>query len=111
MSSTDNTTPPRDLRDRALFRVGVLVALLAVALLSARACGSGTEEVNSRRAIQLARAQVSFVPDRQQVRRLQRGIPARPYWGVSFVELGPDGQPAKVEVYLVDARTGEVTRQ
>ena len=49
-------------------------------------------------------------PDRHQVRFVQQGIPARGYWGVSFVELGPDGAPAKVEVFLVDARTGDVTR-
>ena len=38
-------------------------------------------------------AEVSFTPDRYQVRFLQRGIPARSYWGVSFVDDGPNGVP------------------
>ena len=111
MSSIDTTEKkPRDLRDNALVRVGILVAFLAVAFLFARGCQEEARPVSSEKAVELARAEVSFTPDRYQVRFVQRGVPARGYWGVSFVEEGPDGAPAKVEVFLVDARTGDVTR-
>jgi hypothetical protein len=39
---------------------------------------------------------------------LPQGIPARGYWGVSFVDDGPNGVLEEVEVYLVDAKTGDV---
>ncbi len=104
------TEKPRDLRDSPFFRIGLLVAILALAFLFARGCQEETRPVSSEEAVELARAEVSFTPDRHQVRFVQQGIPARGYWGVSFVELGPDGAPAKVEVFLVDARTGDVTR-
>lgn len=104
------TDKPRDLRDNPFFRIGLLVAILAVAFLFARGCQEAARPVSSEEAVELARAEVSFTPDRHQVRFVQRGIPARGYWGVSFVELGPNGRPTKVEVFLVDARTGDVTR-
>ena len=56
----------------------------------------------------IARAEVSFTPDRHQVRLVQQGVPPRSYWGVSFVKLGPAGRPTRVEVFLVDAKTGDV---
>ena len=110
MPSTATEKQPRDLRDSPIFRIGLLVAILALAFLFARGCQEESRPVSLEEAVELARAEVSFTPDRHQVRFVQQGIPARGYWGVSFVELGRDGAPAKVEVYLVDARTGEVTR-
>ena len=109
MSSTD-TEKPRDLRDKPLFRLAILVAVLGAAFLFARGCQEEARPVSSAEAVELARDEVSFTPDRHQVRFVQQGVPARGYWGVSFVELGPDGRPTKVEVFLVDARTGDVTR-
>jgi hypothetical protein len=95
------TARSRDLRDRPLGRIAILVVVLAVAFLSARACGSGDDNVSSDRAIELARAEASFDPDRNQVRLVQRGIPPRAYWAVSLYDVGPKGAPTKVEVYLV----------
>lgn len=109
MPSTD-TARPRDLRDNPLFRVAVIVVVLAVAALTVRSCGSGSRPISSERAVEIARQEVSFAPDRHQVRLLQRGIPSRSYWGVSFVRVGADGRPAEVEVFLVDAKTGDVSR-
>jgi len=86
----------------------VLVAVLAVALLYTRGCQDPSRPITSDQAIELARAEVTFTPDRYSVRFLQQGIPPRAYWGVSFVEDGPNGAVAQVEVYLVDAKTGDV---
>ena len=88
-----------------------MVAVLALALVSARACQSRGEDVSSNRAIELARADASFDADRAQVRLVQRGIPPRAYWAVSLYDVGPNGAPAKVEVFLVDRATGTLTRR
>ena len=100
----------RDLRDRPLGRLLLIVAVLAVALLSARACRS-TDGVSSGRAVALAREEASFAPDRTQVRLVQRGIPPRAYWAVSLYDVDTRGRPTKVEVYLVDRKTGTLARR
>jgi hypothetical protein len=84
--------------------------VLIAALLFSRGCGSKGRDVSQDEAVALARKEVSFDPDRYQIRFLQRGVPPHPYWGVSFYDVGPSGAPTKVELYLVDATTGEVTR-
>jgi hypothetical protein len=86
----------------------LIVAVLAVAFVSARACGSA-DKISSERAVELARAQTPFTPDRTQVRLVQRGIPPRAYWGVSLYDVGADGRPTRVAVFLVDRKTGELT--
>ena len=83
--------------------------MLVVAFLSARAC-QGSDELSSGRAVELAREAASFTADRTQVRLVQRGIPPRAYWAVSLYDVGANGLPTRVEVYLVDRRTGELTK-
>ena len=107
-STTTDAERPRDIRDSWLFRGAILAVVLSVALLYSRGCQEQSRPISSDEAVELARAEVSFTPDRYQVRFLQQGIPPRGYWGVSFVEDGPNGLPAKNEVYLVDAKTGDV---
>ena len=89
----------------------LVVAALALALVSARACQSRGDDVPPERAIELARAEASFEADRAHVRLVQRGIPPRAYWAVSLYDVGPNGAPAKVEVFLVDRATGTLTRR
>jgi hypothetical protein len=86
------------------------VAVLVLALLSARACRSSSE-VSSERAVEIARAEATFTPDRTQVRLVQRGIPPRAYWAVSLYDVDAEGRPTKVQVYLVDRKTGAVARR
>jgi hypothetical protein len=129
MSSTGAGTPPapgngapprgrsrsRDLRDRPLGRIVLLGALLVVALLVARTCGSNQQEVTQEEAIELAKAEASFEPCSQtacvQVRYVPRGVPVRGFWGVVLSdELVDDGRPSRTETFLVDVQTGDVTR-
>jgi len=84
--------------------------VLAVAFLAARACQSSADALSSERAVELARAAATFTPDRTQVRLVNRGIPPRAFWAVSLYDVGPNGAPTKVEVYLVDRATGTLTR-
>ena len=107
-STTTGSEKPRDLRDNPYVRIAILVAVLAVAFLYVRGCVAQSRPVSSDQAVEIARKQVSFTPDRYQVRFLQRGIPARGYWGVSFMKVDANGVPTRVEVYLVDAKTGDV---
>jgi hypothetical protein len=102
---------PRDLRDRWQFRVAAIVVVLLAAGLLSRGCASSGREVSQEKAVQLALAAADFKPERHQIRFLQRGIPAHPFWGVSLYDVGENGAPTKVELFLVDATTGEVTRQ
>jgi len=105
---TTVTEKQRDPRDSWLVRAAVLLAVLAVAFLYVRGCQANSRPITMDDAVEIAREEVSFTPDRHQVRFIQQGIPARGYWGVSFVDDGPNGVPAQVEVYLVDAKTGDV---
>jgi hypothetical protein len=97
----------RDLRDRPVGRLALIVAVLVVAFLSARACQS-SDNVSSERAVELARAEATFTPDRTQVRLVQRGIPPRAYWAVSLYDVDKAGRPTRVAVYLVDRKTGAI---
>ena len=107
-STSTDSEKPRDLRDSPYVRIAMLVAVLAVAFLYVRGCVANSRPVSSDAAVEIARAEVSFTPDRYQVRLVQQGVPPRSYWGVSFVKLGPAGRPTRVEVFLVDAKTGDV---
>jgi hypothetical protein len=98
----------RDLRDHPLGRVALIVAVLAFAFLSARACQS-SDKVSSERAVELAKTEATFTPDRTQVRLVQRGIPPRGYWAVSLYDVGVNGRPIRVAIFLVDRKTGEIT--
>jgi hypothetical protein len=75
-----------------------------------RGCVAADREVTSKRAVELAREAVEFTPERTQVRFVQRGIPVRAYWAVSLYDVDENGRPERVQVLLVNARTGEVTR-
>jgi hypothetical protein len=95
-------------------KILLLAAVLALALVSTRACGGGEREVDADEAIELARAEVSFEPCTEQgcaiAQFVQRGIPPRAYWIVGFAERLVDGDPTRTENFLVDAETGDVTR-
>ena len=128
MSSTDAGTPPtagngrpdeptprRGLRDRPLGRVLLLVIVLAVALFVARTCGRTDKNVSQEEAIELATEAASFQPCTQtgcvQIRYIQRGIPVVGYWGVVLSEeLDENGQPTRIESFIVNVTTGDVSR-
>jgi hypothetical protein len=128
MSSTDAGTPAagnggppaeprprRGLRDSNLGRIALLGALLLLALVVARTCGSAERNVSQDEAIEIARDNAAFEPCEQQqciqVRYIQRGIPVRAYWGVVLSdELDEEGQPNRTETFLIDVTTGAVRR-
>ena len=98
----------RDLRDSRLFRVAALGALLLVALLVSRGCAASDRRVSQERATSIARAATPFEPDKVQIRLVQRGIPPRAVWAVSLYNVGAYDNPTRVNVVLVDGRTGTI---
>jgi hypothetical protein len=100
--------PRRTLRDRPLGRILLLVAVLVVAFVASKSCASRDTEVESDEAVEIAREEVDYEPDRVMVRFTPRGIDSTPHWAVSLSVVDADGNPERITVVLVDARTGEV---
>lgn len=115
----DGRPPPergarRDLRDSRLGKLVLLGVVLVAALLVARTCGSNQKEVSKDEAIELATAEASFEPCDEpgcvQVRYVPRGVPVRGFWGVVlWDELDEDGRPTRIQSFLVDVQTGDVS--
>jgi len=93
----------------------MLAIVLVGALLVARTCGSADRNISQEEAIEIARDNAAFEPCPQQqcvqVRFIQRGIPVQAYWGVVLSdELDEDGQPNRIQSFLIDVSTGAVSR-
>ena len=108
--------PRRDLRDSLWGRALILGTLLLFTLLVSKTCASTSDEISQQEAVDLAIAEASFVPcEREicrQVRYLNQGVPPVGYWGVVLSEeVDADGQPTRTESFLVNASTGDVSRE
>lgn len=98
----------RSLRDRPLFRVAALALVLLVAFLASRSCASRDTEISQDEAVEIAREEVDFEPDRVGVRFLPQGFQSRPSWAVSLSTVDDEGALTRVTVVVVDGRTGEI---
>jgi hypothetical protein len=105
--STDAGTRPA-LRDRPLGKLALLFGVLALAFVVARGCAGAGDEIPKEEAIEIARRQVDYEPDRTQVRLLRRGFQSRPFWAVSLSLLDERGDLERVTVVVVDARTRRI---
>lgn len=99
-----------DLRDSVWGRVALLVGVLLFAFLAARACTGARDPATRAEAIEIARGALAsgFEPDGMQVRYVNRGLPPRGTWIVSFYD-GTIDEPTAIQTVLVDAATGEIT--
>lgn len=109
--------PParRGLRDTTLGRLVLLAVVLVAALAVTRTCGSREGQISKNEAIAIAKKNASFEPCEQQrcvlVRAVNQGIPVRLFWVVGLAEaIGEDGDPTRVESFLIDAETGAIRR-
>lgn len=98
----------RDIRDRPLFRIAVLVAVLLVAFLATKSCARQGHKISQDQAVAIARKEIDFEPSRYQVRYLPQGVPPVYYWAVNFAKENENGQVVHTEVVLVNANTGAV---
>jgi hypothetical protein len=86
----------------------VIALVLAVAGVSARACGGGGSDALTQEEAVLAAEKVATVKgDNVLVRYLNQGIPPRGTWIVSFY-TGPPRKPIVSQTILVDAATGQI---
>jgi hypothetical protein len=100
--------PKRDLRDRPLVRVAMIVGILLIAVVAAKTCASRDTEVTSEEATEIAREVVDFEPDQVMVRFIPQGAQSRPFWAVSLSTVAADGGLENVTVVVVNAETGEI---
>jgi hypothetical protein len=91
-------------------RVAFVVGLIVLGLVLTRVLGHGKPHVSDARAVQIARPRIDFVPQGHTVRLVQRGIPPRAYWAVSFWTRKKSGGYGRVTVVLVDGTSGRVVR-
>jgi hypothetical protein len=98
----------RSLRDRPVFRLAALLLVLLVAFLVSRSCGSRDTEISQEEAIEIARDEIDYEPDRVGVRFLPQGFQSRPSWAVSLSTENAEGELTRVTVVVVDGRTGEI---
>lgn len=108
--------PRRGLRDSSAGRVVLLAAVLLAALLVTRTCGSRNQEISKDEAIAIAAENASFKPCEETgcvlIRAVNQGIPVRLFWVVGLAkDIGADGEPTRVENFLIDVQTGAVTRR
>jgi hypothetical protein len=106
----------KDLRDSLWGRALLLGVLLLVTLLVSKTCASNRDDITQQEAVDIAIENASFTPCPEeicrQVRFLNQGVPPVGYWGVVLSErIRADGQPNRTESFLVNASTGEVSRE
>ena len=85
------------------------LALLAVTAVAAQSCQQSQVRVSKEQAIQTARVEAGFTPERTQIRLVRQGLQSHPFWAVSFsipAESGDDYD--RLTTVRVDANTGEV---
>jgi uncharacterized protein YpmB len=87
----------------------VIVLVLVAAFVFAQTCQKDQVRVSKEQAIQTAQAQVSFEPERTQIRLLRQGINSKPFWIVSLSIPGErEDTFRRIAVVRVDANSGKV---
>ena len=99
----------RTLRRRPAPGVVVIVLALVGAFLVSRGCQRTQVRISEEQAVVLGERQLDFDPQGHNIRIVQRGVPPRRYWAVSYFIRTPSGTGyRKLTVMLVDVNTGKV---
>ena len=90
--------------------------VLVAALAFTRTCGSRDQNISQDEAVAIAKENASFEPCDEQkcvlIRAVNQGIPVRLYWLVGLAKaIDPNGNPVRVENFLIDMETGAATRR
>jgi hypothetical protein len=114
-SGGDGSTPDspaaaasKPLRDRSLFRIAVLLAVLAAAFLASRSCASKGNVTKDEAVAIAVKQKLDFKPECYQVRFGREGIQARPVWRISLWSLDANGEFDRVSIVVVDGNAGRV---
>jgi hypothetical protein len=87
----------------------VIGLVLVAAFVFAQTCQKDQIRVSKEQAIQTARDQVTFEPERTQIRLLRQGINSKPFWIVSLSIPGEREDTFEhLAVVRVDANNGKV---
>jgi hypothetical protein len=87
----------------------VIGLVLAAAFVFAQTCQKDQVRVSKEQAIQMAREQVSFRPERTQIRLLRQGLNSKPFWMVSLSIPGETEDTfERIAVVRIDANKGTV---
>jgi hypothetical protein len=87
----------------------VIGLVLVGAFVFAQTCQKDQIRVSKEQAIETAHDQVSFTPQRTQIRLLRQGINSKPFWIVSLSIPGRTEDTFKrIAVVRVDANNGKV---
>jgi Peptidase propeptide and YPEB domain len=83
--------------------------VLVAAFVVAQTCQKDQVRISKEQAIATAREQVSFTPERTQIRLLRQGINSHPFWIVSLTIPGETEDTfERIAVVRVDANSGKV---
>jgi len=89
----------------------MLLAVLFLAFLALKTCASRDTEVDQDEAVEIARDEVDFEPEKVLVRGVQRGLDAHLYWAVSLSTTNAVGIREDCATVLVDSETGATEMQ
>ena len=83
--------------------------MLGLAFVASQTCQKSQIRVNKDQAIATAENQVTFTPQRTQIRLLRQGLESKPFWIVSLSTPGKrEGTFRHLVVVRVDANSGKV---
>jgi len=82
--------------------VAAVVALFAVTFVAAQSCQKEQIRIDQRQAVEIARPEAGFTPERTQVRIVRQGLNGKPFWAVSFSD------ETRITTVRIDANTGVI---
>jgi hypothetical protein len=87
----------------------VLVLALVGAFFVSRGCQRSYVRISQEQAVALGERQLDFNPQGHNIRIVQRGVPPRRYWAISYFIRKTTGSGfKKLTVLLIDVNTGNV---
>jgi len=98
----------RTLRRRPAPGVVVIIIALVGAFLVSRGCQRTQVRISEEQAVALGERQLDFDPQGHNIRMVQRGVPPRRYWAVTYYIRNDRGGYRKLTVLLIHANTGTV---
>jgi uncharacterized membrane protein YkoI len=82
--------------------VAAVIALFAVTFVASQSCQKEQIRIDQQQAVEIARPEAGFTPERTQVRIVRQGLNGKPYWAVSFSDA------AHITTVRIDANTGTI---
>lgn len=99
----------RGLRRRPAPGLVVLVLALVGAFFVSRGCQKSYVRISQEQAVALGERQLDFDPQGHNIRIVQRGLPPKRYWAVSYyIRTADRSSYRRLTVLLVNANTGKV---